>query len=120
MLKPDLSSNTTSRHHLRCYSCLRTKSFTILKVLFAQVTYALPDVSWLHKEPYLAGAAIRPVAPEGQHPSTSTVASGGVPASSLPTSTGTPSSSAMQGRSDPTEEQLRASTQTQELANRFK
>ncbi|KAL3139007.1 hypothetical protein ABBQ32_005811 [Trebouxia sp. C0010 RCD-2024] len=67
-----------------------------------------------------AGAAPRAAAGDGQHPSTSTaVASGVAPASSLPAGPG-PSSAAMPGRSEATEEQLRASTQTQELANRFK
>ena len=64
---------------------------------------------------WLAGTGARPAAP----PAASAVPRA-APSTSLPTSGPGPVSTASPSRLDPTEEQLRASTQTQELATRFR
>ncbi|DBA74723.1 TPA: hypothetical protein ACH3X2_009385 [Trebouxia sp. C0005] len=65
--------------------------------------------------PATAGTGARPAAP----PAASAVPRA-APSTSLPTSGPGPVSTASPSRLDPTEEQLRASTQTQELATRFR
>ncbi len=66
-------------------------------------------------EMWLAGIGARPAAP----PAASAVPRP-APTTTLPASGAGPASTASPSRLDPTEEQLRASTQTQELATRFR